>query len=36
VTALRLPTYELPFLTDPVDLGGLYELAEILRAGAAA
>jgi anion-transporting ArsA/GET3 family ATPase len=36
VTALGLPTYELPFLPGPVDLGGLYELAEILRAGAAA
>jgi anion-transporting ArsA/GET3 family ATPase len=36
VTALGLPTYELPFLPGPVDLGGLYELAEILRAEAAA
>jgi len=34
VAALGLPTYELPFLPGPVDLGGLYELAEILRAGA--
>lgn len=31
VTALGLPTLELPFLPDTVDLGGLYELAEILR-----
>ena len=31
VTALGLPTYELPFLPDAVDLGGLYELAERLR-----
>jgi anion-transporting ArsA/GET3 family ATPase len=29
--ALDLPTYELPFLTGQVDLGGLYELAELLR-----
>jgi anion-transporting ArsA/GET3 family ATPase len=36
VTGLGLPTYELPFLPGPVDLGGLYELAEILRADAAA
>jgi len=28
---LGLPTYELPFLTEPVDLGGLYELADRLR-----
>ncbi|HST66192.1 MAG TPA: ArsA-related P-loop ATPase [Mycobacteriales bacterium] len=34
ITALGLPSYELPFLPGPVDLGGLYELAEILRAGA--
>jgi anion-transporting ArsA/GET3 family ATPase len=34
VAALGLPTYELPFLPGPIDLGGLYELAEILRAGA--
>ena len=34
VAALGLPTYELPFLPGPVDLGALYELAEILRAGA--
>ena len=26
-----LPTYELPFLPDTVDLGGLYELADRLR-----
>ena len=31
VTALGLPTYELPFLPDTVDLGGLYELADRLR-----
>jgi anion-transporting ArsA/GET3 family ATPase len=36
VTELGLPTIELPFLPGPVDLGGLYELAELLRAGAAA
>jgi hypothetical protein len=30
VTDLGLPTYELPFLPDPMDLGGLYELAEKL------
>jgi anion-transporting ArsA/GET3 family ATPase len=35
LTALHLPTYELPFLAGPVDLGGLYELAEILRRAAA-
>jgi anion-transporting ArsA/GET3 family ATPase len=28
---LELPTVELPFLPGPVDLGGLYELAELLR-----
>jgi len=28
---LARPTYELPFLTDAVDLGGLYSLAEVLR-----
>jgi anion-transporting ArsA/GET3 family ATPase len=32
VAGLGLPTYELPFLPDPVDLGGLYELAEKLCA----
>ena len=32
VDALGLPTYELPFLPENVDLGGLYELAEKLRA----
>jgi anion-transporting ArsA/GET3 family ATPase len=31
VAGLGLPTYELPFLADTVDLGGLYELAERLR-----
>jgi anion-transporting ArsA/GET3 family ATPase len=31
VAALDLPTYELPFLSEPVDLGGLYALAERLR-----
>jgi len=31
VAALGLPTYELPFLPDTVDLGGLYELADRLR-----
>jgi hypothetical protein len=36
LTELDLPTIELPFLPGPVDLGGLYELAELLRAGAAA
>jgi anion-transporting ArsA/GET3 family ATPase len=35
VATLDLPTYELPFLDGPVDLGGLYELAELLRADAA-
>jgi anion-transporting ArsA/GET3 family ATPase len=28
---LGLPTYELPFLAEPIDLGGLYELADRLR-----
>jgi hypothetical protein len=28
---LGLPTTELPFLPGPVDLGGLYELAGLLR-----
>src|SRR5215475_2087318 len=28
---LGLPTYELPFLAGPVDLGGLYELADLMR-----
>jgi hypothetical protein len=32
VDALGLPTYELPLLPENVDLGGLYELAEKLRA----
>jgi anion-transporting ArsA/GET3 family ATPase len=31
VADLGLPTIELPFLSGPVDLGGLYELAELLR-----
>ncbi|MEN3362302.1 MAG: hypothetical protein V7637_6284, partial [Mycobacteriales bacterium] len=31
VAALGLPTYELPFLPEPMDLGGLYALAERLR-----
>jgi len=31
LSGLGLPTYELPFLPDTVDLGGLYELAERLR-----
>jgi anion-transporting ArsA/GET3 family ATPase len=31
VAELRLPTYELPFLAEPMDLGGLYELADRLR-----
>jgi anion-transporting ArsA/GET3 family ATPase len=31
VTDLGLPTYELPFLPDSMDLGGLYELAERLH-----
>jgi anion-transporting ArsA/GET3 family ATPase len=33
---LGLPTTELPFLSGPVDLGGLYELAELLRPAEAA
>jgi anion-transporting ArsA/GET3 family ATPase len=36
VRALGLPTIELPFLPGPIDLGGLYELAELLRAEAVA
>ena len=31
VAALGLPTYELPRLVDGIDLGGLYELAGLLR-----
>ena len=31
--ALDLPVVRLPELTPPVDLGGLYELAELLAAG---
>ena len=30
VAGLGLPSYELPFLADPIDLGGLYELANRL------
>jgi anion-transporting ArsA/GET3 family ATPase len=33
VTALGVPTYELPLLAQGVDLGGLYELAAELREG---
>jgi anion-transporting ArsA/GET3 family ATPase len=33
---LNRPTYELPFLAEGVDLAGLYELAETLRAQGAA
>ncbi len=33
---LNLPSYELPLLTEGVDLGGLYRLAEALRAQGAA
>jgi anion-transporting ArsA/GET3 family ATPase len=36
LTELGLPTIELPFLPGPVDLGGLYELAELLRPDEAA
>jgi anion-transporting ArsA/GET3 family ATPase len=36
VKALGRPTYELPHLPDGVDLGGLYELAELLREQGAA
>jgi len=32
VAELGLPSYELPFLPEPMDLGGVYELAERLRA----
>jgi anion-transporting ArsA/GET3 family ATPase len=31
VAGLRLPTYELPFLAEPIDLGALYALAGQLR-----
>jgi len=31
LTELHRPTYELPLLPDAVDLGGLYELAQMLR-----
>ena len=31
LTELHRPTYELPLLPDAVDLGGLYELARMLR-----
>ncbi len=34
--ALALPTYELPLLNPPMDLGGLYELAEVLVAAGVA
>lgn len=33
VTELDLPTFVLPMLPDGIDLGGLYELADILTAG---
>lgn len=33
VDALGLPTFTLPFLAGGVDLGGLYELAEVLSEG---
>jgi anion-transporting ArsA/GET3 family ATPase len=33
IDALGLPTFTLPFLSEGVDLGGLYELAAILREG---
>jgi hypothetical protein len=36
VKALGRPTYELPHLPDGVDLGGLYELAGLLRKQGAA
>ncbi len=36
LAALDRPTYELPQLPDAVDLGGLYRLAELLRAQGAA
>jgi hypothetical protein len=29
--SLHRPTYEIPFLADGVDVGALYELAEVLR-----
>jgi anion-transporting ArsA/GET3 family ATPase len=31
LAALQRPSYELPLLSDAVDLGGLYELANLLR-----
>jgi anion-transporting ArsA/GET3 family ATPase len=31
LTELNRPTYELPLLPDAIDLGGLYELAQLLR-----
>ena len=31
VETLEVPTYELPLLVGGIDLGGLYELAELLR-----
>ncbi len=33
VQALHLPTFSLPLLPEGIDLGGLYELAEIFTAG---
>jgi hypothetical protein len=36
LAALERPSYELPLLADTVDLGGLYELAAILKAQGAA
>ena len=32
LAALDRPSYELPLLADAVDLAGLYELAELLKA----
>ncbi|MCW2501411.1 MAG: hypothetical protein JWN87_3087, partial [Frankiales bacterium] len=31
LAGLHRPSYELPLLPDAVDLGGLYELARMLR-----
>jgi len=31
VETLEVPTYELPLLVGGIDLGGLYELAALLR-----
>ena len=33
VEQLELPTFVLPLLPGGIDLGGLYELADILTAG---